>query len=157
MTVNAESRILNIRRSFNKHIHTKLVIEPTSPVCYINYGDLASAVPADYDNWLSIYWLPMAGNTYTQARVQLNIEGKVIKDKLGNKVTELADTVINALNINTITLYDFADPQNLIDLTPYLLIPRLSEVMDLPTMPTSQIRGILLDYKLYLSLGSILE
>ncbi len=157
MAINAESRLLNIRRSFNKHIHTKLVTEPPSPVCFINYGELSAEVPPNYDTWISIYWLPMTGRTYTNGRVQINVQSKVIKDKLGNKVTELADTVLGVLNVNTITLYDYADPQNLVDLTPYLLIPRLMDVGDLPTVMKSQIRGIILDYKIFLSLGSILE
>lgn len=157
MAIDAESRLLNIRRSFNKHIHTKLVTEPSSPVCYINYGKLSAEVPPNYDTWISIYWLPMAGRTYTSGRVQINVQSKVIKDKLGNKVTELADTVLGILNVNTITLYDYADPQNLVDLAPYLLIPRFMEVGDLPTLLKTQIRGLILDYKLFLSLGSILE
>ena len=157
MTISAESRLLNIRRSFNKHVHTKLVTEPSSPVCYINYGELSAEVPPSYNTWISIYWLPMSGRVYTEGRVQINIQSKVIIDKMGNKVTDLADTVMGIMNVNTITLYDFADPQNLVDLAPYLLIPRLEDVADLPTVFESQIRGILLDYKVYLSLGSVLD
>lgn len=157
MTIEAESRLLNVRRSFNKFVHTKLVTEPPSPICYVNYGDLTAPVPSDYDIWVSIYWLPMSGRVYSEGRVQLSIQSKVIKDKLGNRATELADTIIGVLNTNTIVLYDFADPSNLIDLTPYLLIPRLWETGDLPTLVKSQVRGIILDYKIFLSRGSLLN
>lgn len=157
MAIDAESRLLNIRRSFNKHIHTKLVTEPPSPVCFINYGELSAEVPPNYDTWISIYWLSTTGRVYSEARVQITVQSKVIKDKLGNKAADLADTVLGVLNINTIPLYNFADPQNLVDLIPYLLIPRLQETGELPTLLKSQIRGIILDYKLYLSRGSLLE
>lgn len=157
MAINAESRILNIRRSFNKHINYVLIADPPSPICFVNFGGLSSPVPSNYDTWLNIHWLSSDIGTYGECRVQLDIQSKVIKDKLGNKVADLADTVMGAMNTNTIVLYDFADPQNLIDLSPYLLIPRLQEVGDLPTLLDSQVRGILLDYKLFLSYGSILE
>lgn len=157
MAISAESRLLNIRRSFNKHIHTKLVTEPPSPVCYVNYGNRTDEVPLNYDAWICIDWLPTIGRVYSESRVQITVQSKVIKDKLGNKAADLADTVLGVLNVNTIPLFDFNDPQNLIDLTPYLLIPRLQETGDLPTVLESQIRGIILDYKLYLSRGSILD
>ena len=157
MAINAESRILNIRRSFNKFINYALITDPPSPICFVNFGDLTGEVPPTYDAWISINWLPTTGRVYSEARVQITIQSKVIKDKLGNKAADLADTVLGVLNVNTIPLYDFADPQNLVDLIPYLLIPRLQETGELPTLLKSQIRGIILDYKLYLSRGSILE
>ena len=157
MSIDAESSLLNIRRSTNKHIHNQLVVIPPSPICFINYGGLSASVPSNFDCWLSIHWLPSDIGIYGECRVQLDIQSKVIKDKLGNKVADLADTVMGIMNVNTIPLYSFADPQNLVDLMPYLLIPRLQEVGDLPVLLASQVRGILLDYKLFCSYGSILE
>lgn len=157
MTIGAESRILNIQRSLNKHLHNQLVVVPPSPLCFINYGGLTTPVPSNFDTWISIHFLTATINIYGEYRVQLTIQSKVIKDKLGNKAADLADTVTGVMNVNTVPLYDFADPSNLVDLTPYLLIPRLQEVGELPTLLDAQVRGITLNYKLHLSYGSILE
>jgi len=156
MTLPANSRLLNIQRSFNKWLHTKLVTEPSSPRCFINYGDVEGSVPKGTNLWLNIFWLTFMGSIFTNIRVQLNIMSKIQNDQYGNNVAALSDYVVEALNSNTIPLYDFADTQNIIDLTPYCLIPRFKESDTLSFPPLSPNRGIRVDYMLYMSRDGIL-
>lgn len=156
MTLPANSRLLNIQRSFNKWIHTKLVTEPTSPRCFINYGEIEGNVPKGTDLWITVHWLTFMGSIYTSIRVQLNVLSKIQNDQYGNNVAAAYDYLVEALNSDTIPLLDYADPQNPIDLTPYCLIPRFKESDTLSFPPLSPYRGLKVDYMLYMSRAGIL-
>lgn len=122
-------------------------------------------VPEGNKAWLDIHWLDLTGGVFTDQLVQINVLGKAKKDQYGNLVTELADEVMGYLNDavaalgtekGTITLYDFADTENLVDLFPFVLIARFSEAADLPTLAGGLVRGIRLDYTLYLCRSDLL-
>ena len=156
MAIGQESRLLNIIRSFNKYIQTKLIAEPPSPLCHINFNEPETKPPSGTTKWLEINWIYVMGGVNTDARVQINAVSYVENDRYGNLVATLVDSVMGALNINTIPLYDFTDPSSLIDLVPYLLIPRFVEAAELPKVEKSLIRGMRMDYEIYMSRGSIL-
>lgn len=156
MTLPANSRLLNIKRSFNKWLHLKLVEEPAIPRCFVNYSEIEAAVPKGTDSWITVFWLTFAGGIYTDIRVQLNILSKIQNDQYGNKVSELADYVTEALNYNTIPLYDFADVQNIVDLAPYCLIPRFGDSGILQFPDLSPNRGLRSDYLIHMSRDGIL-
>lgn len=156
MALSANSKLLNIKRSFNKWLHQKLVIDPGTPRCFINYGEVEGAVPKGTDIWITILWLTFAGGIFTDIRVQLNILSKIQNDQYGNKVSELADYVTEALNYNTIPLYDFADTQNIVNLAPYCLIPRFDDSGILQFPDLSSTRGLRSDYLIYMSRDGIL-
>ncbi len=156
MALPANSKLLNIKRSFNKWLHQKLVTDPSSPRCFINYGETESAVPKGTDLWITIFWLTFAGGIFTDIRIQLNILSKIQNDQYGNKVSELADYVTEALNYNTIPLYDFADTGNIVDLAPYCLIPRFDDSGSLSFPDLSPNRGLRSDYLIHMSRDGIL-
>lgn len=154
--LSANSKLLNIKRSFNKWLHSKLVTEPSTPRCFINYGEIEGAVPEGTDLWVTVFWLTFRGAIFTHIRVQLNIMSKIQNDQYGNRVSELADYVTEALNYNTIPLYDFADTSNIIDLTPYCLIPRFDDSGYLSFPGGTPNRGMRSDYLLHMSRDGIL-
>jgi hypothetical protein len=156
MALSANSKLLNIKRSFNKWLHIKLVEEPSTPRCFINYGEIEGAVPKGTDRWITVFWLNFSGGIFTHIRVQLNIMSKIQNDQYGNKVSELADYLTEALNYNTIPLYDFADPQNTVDLTPYCLIPRYDDSGSLDFPDGTPNRGFRSDYLIHMSRDGIL-
>lgn len=156
MALPANSKLLNIQRSFNKWLHNKLVVEPSSPRCFVNYGDVEGSIPKGTNFWLTIFWLTFKGSIFTSIRVQLNIMSKIQNDQYGNQVSGLSDYVTEALNYDTIPLYDFVDPQNIVDLAPYCLIPRFDESERLPFPKQDPNRGIRMDYLIYMSRDGIL-
>lgn len=156
MALPANSKLLNIKRSFNKWLHTKIVIEPSTPRCFINYGEIEGSVPQGIDLWITVFWLHFTGGIFTHIRVQLNIMSKIQNDQYGNQVSELSDYVTEALNYNTIPLYDFTDPKNIINLAPYCLIPRLDDSGTLSFPSGSPNRGISSDYLIHMSRDGIL-
>ena len=156
MALPANSKLLNIQRSFNKWLHNKLVVEPSSPRCFVNYGDVAGDIPKGTNLWLTIFWLTFAGSIFTTIRVQLNAMSKIQNDQYGNHVAELSDYVTEALNFTTIPLYDFANPQNIVNLAPYCLIPRFDESERLLFPDKSQNRGLRIDYLIHMSRDGIL-
>lgn len=155
MTLEANSRFLNIQRSFNKWLHIKLVTEPSSPRCFINYSEIEGKVPQGTNSWITIFWISLPKGIHTYARIQINVMGKIQNDLYGNLVSSLIDYVTEALNYNTIPLYDFSDTQNIINLTPYCLIPRYEETGKLPFPEGATIRGYHLDYLLHMSRDGI--
>lgn len=163
--LNPESRLHNVRRSFHKFLHTKLVEEPSTPRCWINYGEARGTVPEGNKAWLDIHWLPLTGRVFAEQLVQINVLSKAKQDQYGNLTAELADEVMGHLNDaiaaqsvekGTVTLYDFEDPADLVDLFPFVLIPRFSEAADLPILAGGLVRGTRLDYTLYLCRSDLL-
>jgi hypothetical protein len=156
MALPANSKLLNIQRSFNKWLHDKIVVEPSTPRCFVNYGDVEGDIPKGTDLWITVFWLNFAGSIFTTIRVQLNIMSKIQNDQYGNRISVLSDYVTEALNFNTIPLYDFADTQNIVDLAPYCLIPRFDESSRLPFPAQTPNRGLRMDYLIHMSRDGIL-
>lgn len=163
--LNPESKLHNIRRSFHKFLQIKLIEEPGTPRCWINFGETQGTVPEGNKAWLDIHWLPLTGGVFTDQLIQINVLSKAKQDQYGNLATELADEVMGHLNETiaaqssekgTITLYNFADPANLVDLFPFVLIPRFKEAADLPYLVGGLVRGIHLDYTIYLCRSDVL-
>lgn len=155
MSLINSSKILNIRRSFHKYVHTKLVDEPSTPLCFINYSGKEQKLPVNTEAWISILWLVLTGGVFTDQRVQLNVMSRVVKDQYGNTMSSNADFLMGALNVDTIPLYDFTVPTSPVDLSPYLIIPRFLE-SDSLAIPVQEVQGIRIDYVLYLSRGDII-
>jgi hypothetical protein len=62
----------------------------------------------------------------------------------------MVDRILDELNVDTVTLSDYANPQSPVDLAPYVLIPRFREMRPLPDGGNETINSVALDYMVFL-------
>ena len=140
----AESKIYNLRRSFNRYLHDNL-----APTYYINYQDYRDSKIKQYNKWLDIAWLHIDSDYPSMARVQLNCCSIIAKDKYGNDLNVMVDEVMSNLNVNSIALYDYAIVGSPVDLTPSVIIPRYRESRPLAAQGNDTVAVIAIDYNLF--------
>jgi hypothetical protein len=110
MTVPAERKSLNIRRSFTKFFRTAFEL-PNGMQHKVNYGD-ASFDSSLFDDWVVINFLAdMAGKkgfTLVQVDALTLIAGRRSGgDRFGVTCQQLADKIHASLHVESMPLYDF--------------------------------------------------
>ena len=110
MTVPADRKSLNVRRSFNAFFRKYFEV-PSSMKGKVNYGD-SSFDASPMDEWVVISFLAdLAGKkgfTMVQVDVLTLVAGRRSGgDRYGTTCQQLADKVHSALHVDAMPLYDF--------------------------------------------------
>jgi hypothetical protein len=143
MALQAASRLYNIIRSFNKHL-----VNTLTPEYYVSFA-VEDPNIRERDVWIAVNHLGTSQGWFSEHMVQLDAHAIIAQDKLANKLNTMVDRIMDELNVNTITLSNYANPQSPVDLAPYVLIPRFREMRPLPDSGNETVNSMALDYTLF--------
>ena len=96
----------NIERSLNKYLY-----ENVGPTHKVYFAERAPEEP-DVDQWIEMNWINDGHGWGEPSILQLDCRSKIATDKMRRKLKEMRDFLIEKMNENEITLYDYADTQN---------------------------------------------
>lgn len=97
----------NLERSMNKFL-----FEQVGPTYKVYFSERAPEDPS-VEQWVEMNWVDDGYGQGEPAILQLDCRSKIEGDKMRRKLKEMRDFVIEKLNVDEITLYDFTtDPKN---------------------------------------------
>lgn len=114
MTTPAERKEANIVRSVFRHLRDAFVV-PNGLEDATSWND-AEFVADGKDRWVAFQFISSGagrkGSSLLQADVVTRVRGKGLAnaDRFGYEAKELAETLVDAMRVDTIPLYDWTDP-----------------------------------------------
>jgi len=104
MSLGASNLPFNLERSLNRYLY-----ENVGPTHKVYFSGRAPEDPA-VDQWIEMNWIDDGYGWGGEPTIlQLDCRSKMATDKMRRKLKEMRDFVIEKMNVNEITLYDFAD------------------------------------------------
>ena len=106
MSLGPSNLPFNLERSLNRYL-----FENVGPTHKVYFAGRAPEDPA-VDQWTELNWVEDGHGRGRPAILQLDCRSKIPTDNMRRKLKEMRDFVIDAMNVNEIVLYDYADTQN---------------------------------------------
>jgi len=142
MTLPASNLPFNLERSMNKFLYAQV-----GPTYRVYFSERAPEKP-DVEQWIEMNWVDEGHGWGEPAILQIDCRSKISTDKMRRKLKEMRDFVIEKMNVNEITLYDFEDPKNPVP-SEIPICPRWRESKWRPYERSDNIAVYFLTYHLY--------
>jgi len=143
MTLSASNLPFNLERSMNKFLYVQV-----GPTYKVYFSERAPEKP-DVEQWIEMNWIDEGHGWGEPAIMQIDCRSKITTDKMRRKLKEMRDFVIEKMNVNEITLYDFEDPKNPVP-SDVPICPRLRGDKRRPDERSNNVSVIFLTYHLYI-------
>ena len=119
MTLHPASYPFNLERSLNRYLY-----ENVGPTHKVYFSERAPEDPT-VDQWIEMNWIEDGYGPDKPTKLQLDCRSKIATDHMRRKLKEMRDFLIEKMNVNEITLYDFADPKDPVQVANCPIYPRL--------------------------------
>lgn len=157
----SKDREENIKKSFYKFMYENL-----GSSYYLIYSAsqdkelekrIKNKSPADdYWKWVNLYWMNVGSGIFCIAKIQINCNTIISKDRLKDTLVKMVCDVQEEINVDTIPLLDFsADVENP-TATGNVLIPRFRGSRELADEANDTVSVEVLDYDIHVWRESVL-
>ena len=150
MTLEGSNSPFNLERSINKYLY-----ETVGPTYKVYFSGRAPENPKT-EQWIELNWIDEGHGKGDPAILQIDCRSKISTDKMRRKLKEMRDFVIEKLNVNEITLYDYTDVENPVA-SEIPICPRWKGGKRGPFERSDNVAVYFLTYNLYVWRPEILE
>lgn len=156
----SKDREENIKKSFYKFLYENL-----GSSYYLIYSAsqdqelekrIMNKFPDDYWKWVNLHWLNVGTGIFCVAKIQVNCNTIISKDRLKDSLGKMVCEVQEELNVDSIPLLDFSEDVENPVATDNVLIPRFRGSRELPDEANNTVNVEALDYDIHVWRESVL-